>query len=59
MMSPVPVFLSTFLLAVFGPTDVVGDLRGSAASSSSDKFLPIEIPIDRCFDVQWNPPGYP
>eukprot|EP00565_Helicotheca_tamesis_P003827 CAMPEP_0185724702 /NCGR_PEP_ID=MMETSP1171-20130828/1107_1 /TAXON_ID=374046 /ORGANISM="Helicotheca tamensis, Strain CCMP826" /LENGTH=273 /DNA_ID=CAMNT_0028392619 /DNA_START=1 /DNA_END=825 /DNA_ORIENTATION=- len=34
-------------------------VNNSAASSSSDRFLPIEIPIDRCFDVQWNPPGYP
>jgi len=22
-------------------------------------MLPISIPLDRCFDVQWNPPGHP
>ena len=22
-------------------------------------FLPVEVPIDRVFDIQWNPPGHP
>jgi len=25
----------------------------------SFQILPLDIPLDRVFDVQWNPPGYP
>merc|ERR1711933_529867 len=29
------------------------------ASTMAKNILPIQIPIERCYDTQWNPPGHP
>ena len=38
------------LASALGPADT---------TNAYPTFLPIKIPVDRAFDLQWNPPGYP
>lgn len=54
MMSAFTTILVNFL-AIFSLASASKDLR----TANDAAFLPIEIPIDRAFDVQWNPPGHP
>ena len=52
-----PAFINTLvnILAIFSLASASKDLH----TTSDATFLPVEIPIDRAFDVQWNPPGHP
>ena len=45
--------LASALSSQVSGTDVGDNIKASTT------FLPIVIPIDRAFDVQWNPPGHP
>lgn len=54
-MAPFTTSLANFLTvcslaSALDPVDVI---------KTYPTFLPVEIPVDRAFDLQWNPPGYP
>ena len=36
-----------------------GHITSDGSDSTYYNILPLDIPLDRVFDVQWNPPGYP
>lgn len=50
----------TFLAETRGKKECAALLRAAGGTSEGVLRLgPIQIPMDRCFDSQWNPPGYP
>ena len=55
--------LAIFSLASAAASDLRRTTRDrlllSTQNDNDATFFPVEIPIDRAFDVQWNPPGHP
>ena len=43
----------------YDPFDYDADDYGDDYDVAAEDMLPLRIPLDRSWDVQWNPPGHP